>query len=941
MNAKIFGATLTAIALATSAQGQTTSPASSPRAAPLYGNLDPFYGDINAFWGDINPFYGNLDPFWGDINPFYRDISAFWGDINPFYKDISAFSTSSTPDYAHIGTFWKTIGPAWRETDKRWNDVGFFSKDPGKYEDLQIRLNALVSQSELIFGPVVTSRTGKSFREGFAVGVFAKYGVDLNNMATFQGLTQSQRSRFFLDWYDGLMAYSGADHIDYWMGTVNWSPAVTRAQGSGAGSIVGILDASLVGDADIADNIVFSGGGANRLSGHGAGVASLIVAAHDGKGLMGIAPQASVVAYNPFDGSGTASWADVTTGVLALRRAGASVINMSLGVPRWTLHQDWQSVFNNPDVAAETKATVFVIAAGNDGIIQNTNLTWNAATAPHMIVVGSVNPSGFVSEFSNRPGTACLLRSGSCLEQNRLYRRYIVAPGEAILVSDGQGGLIRRSGTSFAAPLVSGAITLLHDRWPWLAKHPAETVDIILKSAKDLGSSGPDEIYGWGLLDVEASQSPLNFSSLVFYEHRNGVVTARTTSSIRHAGVQSSWDADGVFFSMFEKIGATQRDFVVPLSSRLIGQKTSAGGSNEYFQSYATSRFTDWVRNGFSDVQTVEAPAAFGWTLRVAGSHLDFTERRTERRQLPHSSVTLADTRGRFALTTGFGQGALALNDNTGFGLVSDHSGTDGGVNPILGFASGGAFASVDVAIAPHLKLSAGLTQQRLLHADLPGLTSTERNQLYGLDAYRAGAMNVSLTQTINRRFALSATYTRLGERTGLLGVQSTADGDLRHGSTSDAGTLSATAKLDRGVTIAASATAARTRADGSGDQGLATRNGGVLSSAFALSATKTALFGERDRLRFSVAQPLHIERGALEHRSIAVVDRATGELGPVATRFSIAPSSRRYTAEMLYAAPVFDGQAEIRLFGRTDWRAGSETGLGDYIVGSRFAVVF
>lgn len=56
---------------------------------------------------------------------------------------------------------------------------------------------------------------------------------------------------------------------------------------------------------------------------------------------------------------------------------------------------------------------------------------------------------------------------------------------------------------------MSGAIALLHDRWPWLAQHPDATTDIILKSARDLGAPGVDPVYGAGLLDVTASQSGL------------------------------------------------------------------------------------------------------------------------------------------------------------------------------------------------------------------------------------------------------------------------------------------------------------------------------------------------------------------------------------------------------------------------------------------------
>ena len=42
---------------------------------------------------------------------------------------------------------------------------------------------------------------------------------------------ETDRALFFLEWYDGLMNFTGTDHVDHWMKTVNWSPALTRAQG--------------------------------------------------------------------------------------------------------------------------------------------------------------------------------------------------------------------------------------------------------------------------------------------------------------------------------------------------------------------------------------------------------------------------------------------------------------------------------------------------------------------------------------------------------------------------------------------------------------------------------------------------------------------------------------------------------------------------------------
>ena len=119
-----------------------------------------------------------------------------------------------------------------------------------------------------------------------------------------------------MDWYDGLMNYSGADHVDHWMKEINWSPALTQTLGGGKDTVIGLLDFSVTGDP--ARNIIKYAGISTVANGHGSAVASLIVAAHDGKGVMGIAPNASVVSYNPFDATQTASWADIKKGVLML-----------------------------------------------------------------------------------------------------------------------------------------------------------------------------------------------------------------------------------------------------------------------------------------------------------------------------------------------------------------------------------------------------------------------------------------------------------------------------------------------------------------------------------------------------------------------------------------------------------------------------------------------
>jgi len=62
-------------------------------------------------------------------------------------------------------------------------------------------------------------------------------------------------------------------------------------------------------------------------------------------------------------------------------------------------------------------------------------------------------------------------------------------------------GYMVGSGTSVAAPHVTGALGLLFERFPYLDN--AQVRDVLLTTATDLGAPGVDDVYGWGLLNLE------------------------------------------------------------------------------------------------------------------------------------------------------------------------------------------------------------------------------------------------------------------------------------------------------------------------------------------------------------------------------------------------------------------------------------------------------
>lgn len=891
-----------------------------------YGNIRTFAGsllangNIRTFNGAINPYIGNIRTFSGDLNPFVGNIRTFWGQLTPTTGALN-------PLIGNIRTFAGSFDSVSVDLLNSWN-VGAAS---GNYAATASKLNELVAQGQAAWGAAVAARTGKSFAGGFADPLFAKYGIDPANAGSLAALDAVQRQLFLMEWYDGLMSYSGMDQVDHWMSQVNWSPSLTETIGEGRRSVIGLLDFTVTGDGT--SNIVKYDGISTFANGHGSAVASLMIAAHDGKGVMGIAPMASVVAYNPFDASGTADWADVRTGVQMLAQNGASIINMSLGVPGWTLNQGWNSVFTDPAVAAVAKSAVFVVAAGNDGSSQTQNIVWNAAN-PKLIIVGSVDPTNTISSFSNRPGTACLVTTatGPCAPGNRLMDRYIVAPGELILVSDGMGGTTRMSGTSFAAPLVSGTVALLHDRWPWLAKYPGESVDIVLRTAKDLGAPGTDEVYGRGLLDVTAALSPISFDTLKWYTYDDkGRLDSTQADKIRRPSEVAKWEAKGLFFYAYEEIGGSFRDFAIPASSKLADQSAmSAGGTMERLQAYIYQRFLAWVNGsasksgssgkGFAGFATAASPIPNTYGLNMT---MAITPRpRTigfQHSNLPfQSALRVAAPDERFALTVGEGDGALMLGDTGGFGFASDYDPYVGGVNPLLGYASGGGYIQAKLRLGDRWTVAANATG-RTLRRDFDLLPLDERAGVSALGSYRADAQTMSATYAAGDAFSLTGTYSHLSEANAVLGLQSTDRNDLSHGSATDGASLGADIRLARTLSLTASGTLARTRAGGS--QNFAIGGRGLVTSAFQVGVAKTGLFDPKDQLRLTVAQPMHLEAGRIDVTMVKVVDRQEGALGAVTDSFDLSGPQRQFIGEAMYGRSFLNDTARFSLFGRFNLR--------------------
>jgi hypothetical protein len=946
------------------------------RIRSFAGRIRSFDGEVDASAGEIQGFAGRIRSFAGDLRtatnavlPLGEPDPAFWGAYNPTGDTLTASAGRIRSFAGRIrsfeGDFEAMAGRIRSFTgDVRAADGSLLTWAQGAdtYTSLDAQIAALVAGSETTWGAAVTARTGKSFTEAFATPMLTKYGIALGDPASLVGLDELGAEMFLLDWYDNLQNYSGLDQVDHWMKAVRWSPALTQNMGQGLDTKIGVLDFTITGGE--AGNLLANGGYTDTGGViHGTAVAGLIAGRHDGIGVMGFAPNASVVNYNPFDATNTANWTDIRSGMRYLfdhtdaSGKRVSVINASLGVPGSVLQSGWYTdVFTkDPVLAAAAKSKILVVAAGNDGAVHHKDdkVLWDWDRMPNVIIVGSVDPNNQISEFSNRPGEAAFDKKGGSdpVGGDKLRDRFIVAPGEWMLVSDGQGGVTRMSGTSFATPLVSGTIALIHDRWPWLATHPKDTVNIILDSAKDLGADGTDNVYGVGMLDVEAALSPINWNALTFKRSTSGgalssLIKADDMLKVTSA-VRLTWEATGVYFNLFEDTGDSFRDFNVPMSSKLLGK--TVGTTNEQFNAYLQSRFQNWFNaggkcsndtdydcDGVDDGKTGDKEnfRTHSFAARMAGfgsmQATAYATPRTYRAGLRQDGVpfdtalALRSPDGGFGLRFGGGSGAETLGAGSfgaGFGLRSDYDVDTGGANPYLGMASGAGYAAADVKLTDTLSVQVGVSRDDQ-QVDFDRLSPEARYVEAAAGRYRAAAGTMTLNWRADPRLTASLGYTLLSEDKSLLGTRSLDSSDLPGGTLTDAATLGADYRVGRGLSLTLTGTVGRTRAGDLDRQNIAVAPGGLVSSAWQVGVSKAGVVGRHDRLRLTVAQPLHVESGEVAFSTPAVVDRMTGELGDVVQSVALDGGRRRFVAEALYGRTIGEGTAEFNLFGRADLRA-------------------
>ena len=306
--------------------------------------------------------------------------------------------------------------------------------------------------------------------------------------------------------------------------------------------------------------------GINDTHGHGTHVLGSIVAKKDGSGTHGVAFDATAAVIKAGSGS-YINLPNAAAGFSWAADQGAVVGNLSANSNYDSLFRSnltrladgsykstdsrynyGSGVFYNLQTPTEWKAAtdkglVIVNSAGNQGLGVSANPGYfatavdgdgNLVLGGKMLIVGAVDQNGNIAGWSNKAGHICQsinVATNTCNDRYKVSDFYILAPGWTYSTkNDGTYGTM--TGTSMAAPYVTGGVALISQMWPYMK---GENIVKLLTTTACKAECLTDynvNIHGSGLMDLEKATRPVGAVGIP--------TTGRTTSSVSTVSLSSS-----------------------------------------------------------------------------------------------------------------------------------------------------------------------------------------------------------------------------------------------------------------------------------------------------------------------------------------------------------------------------------------------------------------
>jgi len=285
--------------------------------------------------------------------------------------------------------------------------------------------------------------------------------------------------------------------LEYWLADYGFTTAWNTSRGEGV--TVAVIDTGVNGDVAELRGVVTGGTDVSGLGSpdgqtpvgddpnHGTMVASLLAGrgSGEGNGVIGVAPEADLltasVAFGQDTGAAKSNDDQIAEAVKWAVDSGADVINMSL--TRNT--SDWPESWDDAFMYAFENDVVVVAAAGNRG--SGTSQVGAPATIPGVLTVAGVDRDKNASFDASSQGITIA----------------VAAPSEDLVGVLPDGSYVQWSGTSAAAPIVSGLVALVRSEYPEL--DAASVIERLIRTADPHGHEVPSPLYGSGIIDPVAA----------------------------------------------------------------------------------------------------------------------------------------------------------------------------------------------------------------------------------------------------------------------------------------------------------------------------------------------------------------------------------------------------------------------------------------------------
>lgn len=586
-------------------------------------------------------------------------------------------------------------------------------------------------------------------------------------------------------------------------------------------------------------------GGVIDEIGHGTFVAGIIAAERDSIGFHGVAYDSKILAVRvdrEVDNADLCSpdpapcsvllTSDVVDGVV-YATSRADVINLSLGGP--TPSAPLAEVLTG----AAGAGVIIVAAVGNENTPAEPapEPQWPAAYAGdatvnadgQLIAVGAVDSSGTIADFSNRCGSA----KDFCL----------VAPGVDIISTipdDTSTASVapysRGSGTSFAAPYVSGGAALLLQMFPTLA--PADVVQILLVTATDLGAAGVDRVYGHGLLNLARAVQPVGVLSVPLTDSATGKSADLAATMLSLGPAFGDALSNNPLLDRTIALDDFDRPYVAGLGA---GVRRNDGGFG--LQAMLT----------VGDAETVETELPGGLLLAMG-------VRGTEGPESPAARLTMDGMENAPVLRglslSGGTEGGATFQLAYDVAAARQFSAADDAVNA-------GLYWMADDMLNPHygfVGIGNGLTLSHELGGATTATLGWVEHASTASTADTAGDAwigELAVTHRIDGGARLRAGFAVIDETGGFLGSDA-AGAFAVEGASSRIYTASALVPLTAGVELTGSYTLVDATMEPGGTS-LLSGWGAIRADAFGLGVAQRGVFSTNDRIGLMVGQPLRV----------------------------------------------------------------------------------